>query len=103
MPAGLNVKLYRDLNALPDSLRAGAVSIGNFDGVHRGHAAVIGAAREAARAAGATPLQVVLHAILPQVQAQMADTALYRWEYNFRASAVMGAVGWGFVVRSVPD
>lgn len=50
---------------------------------------------EAARAAGATPLQVVLHAILPQVQAQMADTALYRWEYNFRASAVMGAVGAG--------
>jgi phosphonate transport system permease protein len=50
---------------------------------------------EAARAAGATPLQVMMHAILPQAAAQMADTAVYRWEYNFRASAVMGAVGAG--------
>ncbi len=32
------VVLIRDLNALPDHLRGGAVSIGNFDGVHRGHA-----------------------------------------------------------------
>jgi len=50
---------------------------------------------EAARAAGATPLQVIVHAIVPQVLAQMADTAVYRWEYNFRASTVMGAVGAG--------
>ena len=25
----------------------------------------------------------------------MADTTIYRWEYNFRASTVMGAVGAG--------
>ena len=25
----------------------------------------------------------------------MADTAIYRWEYNFRASTVMGMVGAG--------
>ena len=50
---------------------------------------------EAARAAGATDLQVVFRAILPQVLPQMADTAIYRWEYNFRASTVMGAVGAG--------
>jgi len=50
---------------------------------------------EAARAAGASPLQVVWRAILPQVLPQMADTAIYRWEYNFRASTVMGAVGAG--------
>jgi phosphonate transport system permease protein len=50
---------------------------------------------EAARAAGATPLQVVWRAILPQVMPQMADTTIYRWEYNFRASTVMGAVGAG--------
>jgi phosphonate transport system permease protein len=50
---------------------------------------------EAARAAGGTPLQVIARAVLPQVFPQMADTTLYRWEYNFRASTVMGAVGAG--------
>lgn len=50
---------------------------------------------EAARAAGCSPLQVIFHGILPQVMPQMADTAVYRWEYNFRASTVMGMVGAG--------
>ena len=50
---------------------------------------------EAARAAGATTLQVLLHGVLPQVLPQMADIAVYRWEYNFRASTVMGMVGAG--------
>ncbi|OIR08534.1 phosphate-import permease protein PhnE [mine drainage metagenome] len=50
---------------------------------------------EAARAAGATPLQVLLHGVLPQVFPQLADTSIYRWEYNFRASTVMGMVGAG--------
>lgn len=50
---------------------------------------------EAARAAGASELQVIARAILPQVLPQMADTTIYRWEYNFRASTVMGAVGAG--------
>jgi phosphonate transport system permease protein len=50
---------------------------------------------EAARAAGASPMQVLYHAILPQVMPQFADVAIYRWEYNFRASTVMGMVGAG--------
>jgi phosphonate transport system permease protein len=50
---------------------------------------------EAARAAGATPLQVIVHGILPQILPQMADVSIYRWEYNFRASTVMGMVGAG--------
>lgn len=50
---------------------------------------------EAARAAGASPLQVVLRAYLPQVISQFADVSIYRWEYNFRASTVMGMVGAG--------
>jgi phosphonate transport system permease protein len=50
---------------------------------------------EAARAAGAKPLQVLLHGVIPQVLPQMADIAIYRWEYNFRASTVMGMVGAG--------
>lgn len=50
---------------------------------------------EAARAAGATPFQVITHAVLPQVLPQLADVTIYRWEYHFRASAVLGIVGAG--------
>ena len=50
---------------------------------------------EAARAAGATPFQVITHAVLPQVMPQLADITIYRWEYNFRASTVLGIVGAG--------
>ncbi|MEL4896841.1 phosphonate ABC transporter, permease protein PhnE [Crocosphaera sp. Alani8] len=50
---------------------------------------------EAARAVGANELQIIWHSILPQVFPQMADVAFYRWEYNFRASMVLGAVGAG--------
>jgi len=46
---------WRDL---PDDLKGAAVAIGAFDGVHRGHQAVIATAREAARSLGA-PLAVV--------------------------------------------
>lgn len=50
---------------------------------------------EAARAAGAAPLQVIMHAVLPQVLPQLTDVTIYRWEYHFRASAVLGIVGAG--------
>lgn len=35
------MKLIRRMSDLPDDLRGGALSIGNFDGVHRGHAALV--------------------------------------------------------------
>ncbi|MBF0557808.1 MAG: phosphonate ABC transporter, permease protein PhnE [Nitrospirae bacterium] len=50
---------------------------------------------EAVKSAGASPMQIILHGVLPQVLPQMADVSLYRWEYNFRASTVMGMVGAG--------
>lgn len=50
---------------------------------------------EATRSAGATALQVITHGVLPQVLPQIADVTIYRWEYNFRASTVMGMVGAG--------
>jgi phosphonate transport system permease protein len=53
------------------------------------------AAVEAVTATGASRLQVLWHGVLPQVRGRMADTAFYRWEYNFRASTVLGMVGCG--------
>jgi riboflavin kinase/FMN adenylyltransferase len=46
-----NFHVVRD-SAPDDALRGAVVAIGNFDGVHRGHRAVIGAALDQARALG---------------------------------------------------
>jgi riboflavin kinase / FMN adenylyltransferase len=35
------MKLLRDLSNLPDTVRHGAVAIGNFDGVHHGHKQIV--------------------------------------------------------------
>jgi phosphonate transport system permease protein len=50
---------------------------------------------EAVTATGAGRIQVILFGVLPQVSASLIDYSLYRWEYNFRASTVMGMVGAG--------
>ena len=49
---------------------------------------------EVVQACGATPLQVILHGILPQVLPQMADVSL-PGRSTSRASTVMGMVGAG--------
>lgn len=50
---------------------------------------------EAAVAAGASRFQTIVFSVLPQVLPQLADITIYRWEYHFRASAVLGIVGAG--------
>lgn len=39
------MQVFRDDRLLPNALRGAAVALGNFDGVHRGHAALIAKAR----------------------------------------------------------
>jgi riboflavin kinase/FMN adenylyltransferase len=46
------VRLFRNLDAPPAELRSGAVAIGNFDGVHRGHARIAQRLVAAARRVG---------------------------------------------------
>src|SRR5262245_39899413 len=52
------MRLHRHTDNLPAISRGGMVAVGNFDGVHRGHQAVIGDAVRRAHAAGA-PAQVL--------------------------------------------
>ncbi|MBE11585.1 MAG: phosphonate ABC transporter, permease protein PhnE [Rhodospirillaceae bacterium] len=82
--------------ALPGVLALGLHSIGMVgkffsEAIEHAHEAPV----EAARAAGANQIQVITHGIMPQVMPQFADVTMYRWEYNFRASTVMGMVGAG--------
>lgn len=46
------VEIIRDWRALPETLRGASAAVGAFDGVHRGHQAVIRCAVERARALG---------------------------------------------------
>ncbi|WP_409020208.1 bifunctional riboflavin kinase/FAD synthetase [Brevundimonas vesicularis] len=54
----MGIQVIRNWRDLPPELRGAAVAVGAFDGVHRGHQAVIASAREAARRLG-VPLGVV--------------------------------------------
>lgn len=52
------MRIFRHSSDLPDAAQGSVIAIGNFDGVHRGHRAVIEAAKAAARAEAA-PLGVL--------------------------------------------
>ena len=52
------MKVYRSYNNLPEIARGSVVAIGNFDGVHRGHQALIEAARNQALELG-LPLGII--------------------------------------------
>lgn len=50
---------------------------------------------EALQSTGASRLRILLYGILPQAAPQCLSYALYRWEVNIRAAAVLGFVGAG--------
>lgn len=50
---------------------------------------------EALQSTGASRLRILLYGVLPQAAPQFVSYALYRWEVNIRAAAIMGFVGAG--------
>ena len=50
---------------------------------------------EALQSTGASRLRVLLYGVIPQALPQFVSYALYRWEVNIRAAAVLGFVGAG--------
>ena len=85
------VEIVTDWRDLPAGLKGAAVAIGAFDGVHRGHQAVIAAAREAARALGA-PLGVVSFDPHPRRWFQ-PDAAPFRLMTPAQMARALGPLG----------
>ena len=50
---------------------------------------------EAIRGTGATWLQTVRYAVIPQVVPQFTALTIYRWDINVRSSTIIGLVGGG--------
>ena len=82
------VRAWRDL---PAELKGAAVALGAFDGVHRGHQAVIGRARDAAQSLGA-PLAVVSFDPHPRRWFQ-PDAAPFRLMTAEQMARALGGLG----------
>jgi phosphonate transport system permease protein len=50
---------------------------------------------EAIRATGASPGQVMIYGIVPQIMPAFASISVFRWDINIRESTVLGLVGAG--------
>lgn len=58
---------------------------------------------EAAAATGASRIKVLAYALLPDAAPAMVSLALYFWEFNVRASTVLGVVGAGGIGQELKN
>lgn len=87
--------------ALPVSLRGGVVAVGNFDGVHRGHQAVLGCALDKSAALG-VPALVLTFEPHPR-QLFRPDVPLFRITPAPMRARLLGAMGFDAVVEQPFD
>jgi riboflavin kinase / FMN adenylyltransferase len=85
------VRIWRSLAEVPDDIGPAVVTVGNFDGVHRGHRHVIAEARAAA--AGSRPVVVVTFQPHPiaVLRPEHAPTPLTTLEQRSELLAAAGA------------
>lgn len=85
------MRIVRDWRGLAEADRGACIAIGNFDGVHRGHAHVVAAAAEAARASGA-PLAAAVFDPHPRLWFQ-PDAQAFRLTTDAQRSRALGCLG----------
>ncbi len=88
--------VHEGYNSVPQAIRGGVVAIGNFDGVHRGHQALINEAAEAARATG-RPVGVMIFEPHPR-EFFHPEESHFRLTTLAQKLAVFEAMGLDFVV-----
>jgi riboflavin kinase / FMN adenylyltransferase len=86
---------------LPEACRGGVIAIGNFDGVHRGHQALLGLAGGIARDAGA-PFGLVTFEPHPRTFFRPEDPVFRLSPLAFKSRLVAG-LGAGFVAALTFD
>ncbi len=99
MPRSKPMRVHRHYDRLPAADRGSVVAIGNFDGVHRGHQAVIGEARRIAAGIGA-PTAVLTFEPHPRSFFRPADKPFRLTPLRLKAHAIEAlGVDLLFVVR----
>src|SRR5207253_11316789 len=58
---------------------------------------------DAVRTTGAGRLTAILYALLPDILPALVSTTLYWWEFNVRASTVLGVVGAGGIGQELKN
>lgn len=95
------MKIIRDLDALPDRFRSGAVAIGNFDGVHRGHARIVAALAEQARRVGGPAVALTFDP--PPARLLRPDQAPPPLTWTERKAELLAALGVDAMVAYPTD
>lgn len=90
------MEILQNINNCPEALKGAALAIGNFDGVHRGHQAVLRAALDAGKAAGA-PAGVMTFEPHPRAFFQ-PDVPLFRLTPQPLKARLFAALGLDMVV-----
>lgn len=95
------VQRFDDVESFAEELKGGVVAIGNFDGVHRGHQAVLARATEASQALGVSAVVLTFE---PHPRTVFRpDQPVFRLTLAPMKAAILGQLGFDAVVEQPFD